>query len=280
MKNKRTNPMKPTSKKMKKNRPSGQAMSCPPVPRRVHRIIDRLLGARLEVCLVGAGGNGSQMLNGLARMELALRAVGHPGIDVEVYDPDIVTQANVGRQLFSPSDVGQPKANILVHRINCFYNLKWTAVPDRYSAEHHTNPDILIGCVDTIAARRELARCPWSYWLDLGNTDKTGQVVLGRPKGGRFHARDEMQADPTRPLTVMEMFPELRRGKPREDDAPSCSLAGALDKQDLFINQSVATLALHLLWTFIRKGEITCQGYFINLEAGRVVPIPLPNGAP
>ena len=34
------------------------------------------------------------------------------------YDPDIVTEANIGRQLFGPSDLGQNKAQCLVTRIN------------------------------------------------------------------------------------------------------------------------------------------------------------------
>jgi hypothetical protein len=70
------------------------------------------------------------------------------------------------------------------------------------------------------------------------------------------------------------------RGKIIEDNAPSCGLAAALERQDLFINQSVATFALQLLWSFIRSGELIHQGYFINLTAGRVTPIPIPQPKP
>lgn len=60
-----------------------------------------------------------------------------------------------------------------------------------------------------------------------------------------------------------------------EDNTPSCSLAEALEKQDLFINQGVATFALQLLWQFIREGGLNIHGYFINLETGKVTPLPI-----
>ena len=234
-----------------------------------HKLYHSLVGRELDIDLVGCGGNGSQMLSGMARMHIALKAVGHPGIRLRAYDPDMVTEANVGRQLFSPSDVGQNKARVLVHRLNCYYGMDWKAVPSM--SDGSSGPaNFVVGCVDSIASRRAISRACRSYWLDLGNSDKTGQVVLGAPK------REWNINDPTRPRTILEIFPQLNRGKPVEDNSPSCSLAAALERQDLFINQSVATFALQLLWTFIRAGELVHQGYFINLTAGRVTPIPVP----
>lgn len=49
----------------------------------------------------------------------------------------------------------------------------------------------------------------------------------------------------------------------------------ALERQDLFINQTIATFALQLLWSFIRNGGLDIHGYFINLESGRVSPLPI-----
>jgi PRTRC genetic system ThiF family protein len=225
------------------------------------------MGKRLSVDVAGAGGNGSQFVMGLARMHLALLAVGHHGLQVELYDPDIVTEANVGRQLFSPSDIGQFKSAVLINRINCYYGLHWTAAGGKLS---RSRADFLVGCVDSIAARRSLARTEATYWLDLGNRDRSGQVILGMPKD------KTNEKDGTRPQTVMELFPELTKGRPKEDNTPSCSLAAALERQDLFINQSVATFGLQLLWSFLRTGQLVHQGFFINLETGKVVPIPVP----
>ena len=78
--------------------------------------------------------------------------------------------------------------------------------------------------------------------------------------------------------TVLDLFPELDREDFEEEDTPSCSLAEALDKQDLFVNDHVSRWALHLLWVWFSQGKIAHHGYFINLEDGRVNPIPVPTG--
>ena len=248
--------------------------------------------AAIRIALAGAGGNGSQMLSGLARMHVAMRALNHPGLDVTVYDPDIVTPANIGRQLFSPSDVDCYKADVLVNRVNCFFNLQWHARPHKFTRSSG-GTNILIGCVDSAAARRELVKARWNYWLDLGNNERKGQVILGqKPKGKRspgagvaksfgrpMTAKERADDEAWQKLktlpTVMDLFPELRNRRRKVDNTPSCSLAQALERQDLFINQSVATFALQLLWQFFRQGGLDIHGYFINLETGRVTPLPI-----
>lgn len=226
-----------------------------------HPIPTSYLQNRISVLLVGAGGNGSQMLTGLARLDAALKALDHPGLAVTVCDPDVVTEANVGRQLFSPADVGQYKATLLTWRVNAFYGLDWIAYPVPFAKLTSIHCNIIIGCVDTAAARREIAEKARSlYWLDLGNDQVTGQVILGG------HGLP----------TVLDCYPELRVRK-KEDNTPSCSLAGALEKQDLFINQAVTTWGLHLLWTLFRRGGVDHHGYYINLQSGRVAPLPVPD---
>ena len=67
----------------------------------------------VTVFVIGAGGTGSQVVTGLARMGMALQALGHPGLHVTVFDPDTVTEANIGRQLFSEAETGLNKACLL-----------------------------------------------------------------------------------------------------------------------------------------------------------------------
>ena len=81
----------------------------------------------VTVHVIGAGGTGSQVATNLARMDMALRALGHPGLHVTVFDPDTVSEANIGRQLFSASEIGLNKAVVLVTRINRFFGGTWTA---------------------------------------------------------------------------------------------------------------------------------------------------------
>ena len=85
-----------------------------------------LLERPVTVWLLGAGGTGSELLDGLARLHAALLALGHPGgLQVTVWDGDLVSTANLGRQRFWPVDVGHPKATVLVQRLNLFAGLAW-----------------------------------------------------------------------------------------------------------------------------------------------------------
>ena len=60
----------------------------------------------VTVLVAGAGGTGSQVITNLARMSVALQALGHPGLHLTAFDPDTVTEANIGRQLFSETELG------------------------------------------------------------------------------------------------------------------------------------------------------------------------------
>ncbi len=229
------------------------------------------------VDLVGCGGNGSQMLTALARTHVSLRSLGHPGgLNVRVWDADVVTEANIGRQMFSTADLGRPKANVLVNRVNLFFGTDFRALCKRFDHTERT-PDILIGCVDSVKSRREIASvmkgrqayhgAESAYWLDLGNDAKFGQVVLGQ----FAHAKSKAVRASRLP-NVLDLFKLDAR---KDDDTPSCSLAGALQRQDLFINQHVATWASTLLWNFFRQGGLDVHGCFINLADGHVRPLPI-----
>jgi PRTRC genetic system ThiF family protein len=240
----------------------------------LHRhCIDRLIFVRV----IGCGGNGSQMLTGLARLDHALRALGQEGLHLTAVDPDTVSPANVARQMFYPADVGHPKATVLINRINSAFGLDWSAEPRPFSRQDgRTN--FLITCVDTRSARRQIERSITTpagfsgnptptYWLDLGNRQEDGQVILGQPAGNK-----KWRADKSRLPTVTELLPEIIKPG-REDNTPSCSLAEALEKQHLFVNQAVTTAALQILWQLLRTGQIDWHGAFINLRTGRTAPL-------
>lgn len=236
-----------------------------------HVLPARYLERPVFVDLVGCGGNGSQMLTGLARLDHAMRALGHPGLRVTVSDFDQVSEANVGRQLFSPADVGANKAVVLVSRVNAFFGLAWEARPQEYDSADRPAGTFLITCVDSARARVSIARrAAPGYWLDLGNREADGQVVLGETLDHRKYTIEQ----PRLPH-LLDLFGELQDPKREEDTAPSCSLAEALERQELFINQAVVTQALALLWTLFRFGRISHHGSFVNLRSGRVQPLPV-----
>jgi len=233
----------------------------------------------INILLVGCGGNGAQMLMGLASLDTALRAISSRSLQVTVVDDDIVTEANLGRQPFYRCDVGNSKARTLTERINLAHGLAWRAVHGRAPAAIGVDGvDILITCVDTASARRALgaALADWksipTYWMDLGNRASDGQYLIGCPSGGTAK-------DCNRLPTVLEYFPELGDPGMPDDDAPSCSVAEALERQSLFVNRVIASHALALLFDLLGRGSISHAGAFLNLASGQAVPIPLPPGS-
>nr|WP_297383520.1 PRTRC system ThiF family protein [uncultured Roseateles sp.] len=243
-----------------------------------HLIDPKLLERRVAIHLVGVGGNGAQMAACLARLDIAMRALGHPhGLHVAAVDADRVSEANVGRQLYSAADIGRHKALVTVHRLNQFYGLDWEAYPVRYEdfvGGHRIGrgADILISCVDSRSARRALHReafhphADFRYWLDLGNTESTAQVVLGQPRG-------PATADGPRLPCITELFPELLDESVPDDNRPSCSVRMSLAAQGLFVNDVAVRFAAQLLYELFSTGRLSAHGVVVNLGTKRSGPI-------
>lgn len=237
----------------------------------------------ITVNLIGAGGTGSRMLTELARMNHSLIALGHAGLNISLYDDDVVTTANLGRQLFADAELGLFKAVALINRTNRFFGTSFKAIPHKFSTDglktfpNKGRANIFISCVDTISARFEIAqilkgfndndnrygRSKPLYWLDIGNSQNTGQVLLStiediRQPASRIH--NTMGCLPM----VTEEFKEILQMQD-DNSQPSCSLAEALDKQDLYINAVLASMGASLLWKLFREGMTPQRGFFLSL---------------
>ena len=247
-----------------------------------HTIPSDLLGQKpVRVLVVGAGGTGSAIVMGLPYLDQAMRVWGRSsGLEVVMMDADTVSETNCVRQPFSVSDIGQNKATVLINRINLFWGTRWRAEPAHFDERtlDQTNDrpvDLLIGCVDTRAARSIIARaltkatCRAAYWLDLGNNAASGQFVLGQP----LNARNRRKA--ARLRTVSELYPEIIDAEAGEDPLPSCSAVEALDRQEPFINQTLAASALAMLARLFRYGKLSHHGGFFNAQSGFMSPLPV-----
>jgi PRTRC genetic system ThiF family protein len=249
---------------------------------RIEHLLPPCLPGRrpLRILVVGAGGTGSAIVMGLPYLHQAMRAWGHVyGLEVTLMDGDTVSETNCVRQPFSWSDVGQNKATVLINRINLFWGTKWCAHPACFDestlrSNHDRNPDLLIGCVDTRAARGVIERSVTrnasyvTYWLDLGNNASSGQFVLGQPQNGRNRRKAE------RLRTVSELYPEIVDAAAGEDPLPSCSAVEALVRQEPFINQTLAASALAMLARLFRYGRLGHHGGFFNAATGKMTALP------
>lgn len=149
----------------------------------------------------------------------------------------------------------------------------------------HQLANITISCVDTVLARKGIAeffdglkdiassRDRPLYWLDLGNGRDSGQVWLStigevkQPESKKFRTVGRL-AD------IFEVYPNLMESQ-NENNEPSCSLAQALNKQDLFINSALSTMGASLLWSMFRIGAIEHRGFFLSLSDFRSTPVPI-----
>ena len=242
----------------------------------------------VTVFVIGAGGTGSQVATNLARMSIALQALGHPGLHVTVFDPDTVTEANIGRQLFSESELGLNKAVALVTRINRFFGFSWEAKGQCYPSGTSDSvlANIIITCTDNTRSRLELWRLLKKYreasvnneravyyWMDFGNAQTTGQIVIGTVRNKiRQPASKEFMPVPGMNVITEEVNYSTIEEK---DSGPSCSLAEALERQDLYINSILAQVGCDILWRMFKEGRTLYRGAYVNLDTLRVNPVPV-----
>ena len=243
-----------------------------------HTLPDKLLHRAVKMHVIGCGGTGSQLLPRLAQLSKCMVALGHPyGLDVTVWDDDIVSEHNTLRQNFFLPDVGHPKSSVMVNRCNMAHGLHWRDEPRLFSRQsmRHNDVDFLIACVDSKAARREIdafVRESYNdiYWIDAGNEATSGQVIVGQ-YGKRI------VDDPMRLPLVTELYPEIIDGP--DNNAPSCSARESILKQGLATNAMAATWIYAWLAEALRHGQIGYSGVFFSLDSGRVSSIPVSKSA-
>lgn len=230
---------------------------------------------KVTVCVIGCGGTGSQVLSALARFNTSLIALGHLGLHVVAYDDDIVTEANLGRQLFSEAEIGTYKAVSLITKLNRHYGTSWEAIPKKYTQPDNFN--IYITCVDSFEARFSIAKLIRKkvmypshygqklYWMDFGNTNSSGQMIFGT----LFKDKDNVS------MPCFDEWAKMYELPAASANTPSCSLAEALEKQDLYINSTLANLGINLLWRLFRKTKTPYRGILLNLDSMLTNPIPV-----
>ena len=223
-------------------------------------------GRSIDIVVIGAGGNGSEVIDALATFHHALISLGRPGgLNVTIIDDAKVRESNLVRQRFWPCDMGQYKAVALANRFNLALGLQWVGLPFRFPdnrvQEAIENADLVITAVDLPSVRTAVADIDWrlqseAMWLDLGNGHRHGQAVFGA-----LNKRNR-----NRYPCVIDLFPEIREMP--DDDTKSCSAAESLKTQDCLINRTVTTAGLSVIWEVLRYGSTGKNLIVVDLETG------------
>lgn len=248
----------------------------------------------IQIIVAGVGGTGYIVATNLLRMHITLKALGHIGFQVYLCDHGNVEEPNRGRQGYYGDDVGKRKVHVLSERLNaaageyvffpnpgyiCKETFKgYCSGMNRHSEGIH--PNIIMGCVDNNDPRNvfQWVMRKWTrqhdkewkpyYWIDFGNDLNSGQVIMGSKLISQPKITDNYITKSKLP-TAIEMMPEAFNRSNKVKDIPSCSIQEAIEKQDLFINPSIADAGCHMLWQMLRNGYTTYNAVYINLETGK-----------
>ncbi|MBV9898467.1 MAG: ThiF family adenylyltransferase [Chloroflexi bacterium] len=237
------------------------------------------------VTIVGLGGTGAFLAEDLARLFSV-----HFGwrVRLTLVDHDVVEEHNEQRQAFSKRDRGRPKAQVVGERLVRQFPVEVALSLAPYDHRRDAPRDerggarsrlsLLVGCVDNPLARCELARTLRSdgysqpvWWLDLGNSAASGQVLLGNVtraedlRGAFDPETHTCRALPAPSVQAPELLeaPLAALPAPEED----CAAAQAAGDQEPFVNRAIAALGLAMV-TRLCQRRLTWRAAYFDLDVG------------
>lgn len=262
--------------------------------------LDRLSAARLIVpltprvrlVLAGCGGTGSWLAPAVARVARLLREKFAREVLAGFVDPDTVEARNIYRQNFCQAEIGHNKAVALAVRYSAAWGVNIAAFPQKFAwgvlddlgGSRYDDLNVLIGCVDNPAARREIQGIIRNthgtvFWLDCGNEKECGQVLIGRNDPGK-----EIKTFPLPERCAWVPLPSRQHkelvGRKRTSDgaqagtAPagteglSCAEIAMLDEQGLTINQAIAAVAADYLVRLLLTQNLDKFQTYLDLGSG------------
>jgi len=226
-----------------------------------------------HIIIVGCGGTGSYVIPSIARLLYTLRP---REVRLTLIDADVVEEKNIIRQNFSPGDVGKNKAEALAARYSGAFGLN-IATRDKYLETEEDIQDLfnsapggvlVISCVDNIRTRLSISNAvarsrtdKTVYWIDTGNEEESGQVVLAA------NIKNNLLAGTIRPIAqgeafnlpdIFDIYPELKeRAKLAKFTSQlSCAEMAESAPQYGFVNHNAANFALNFAFDVIKQNPI------------------------
>ncbi|MFL7013650.1 PRTRC system ThiF family protein [Enterovibrio norvegicus] len=233
----------------------------------MYKLPMNLLGKPLKVLVIGVGGTGSAIAKELVQLDTTLKALDERGgFDVTLADGSNVSEANIARQSFFPTQVGENKAEAMAWTANNLYGKEWHAMNTHFDVSKNASVfrsfDIVITALDRPSVRYAISLSKANFlWLDMGNDATSGQVVIGEVS--------------TKEKTLPNIcdFYDYSELSDADAEIKSCSAEESISRQELGVNQFAARIGAQLLWNLIRHGELKSNGAFFDAKALSVDPI-------
>jgi hypothetical protein len=221
---------------------------------------------KYEVMIVGCGGTGGFVAEGLCRLLPV-------NVPLVLVDPDRVEERNLRRQNFFPEELGELKSEALAQRLSHRYHraIAYSILPVSLTPVGFNR--LVIGCVDNGPARRDIAarftatygNAP-AWWVDAGNGENFGQILIGNRTGGAQYRTSE-QGDRFYSLPLpTQQRPDLLR------EQPTVTSCAAIEDQGPTINQSMAALVIEVVRRLI-AGTCPWIQLYLDLELGTLQPV-------
>lgn len=240
----------------------------------------------IRLVQVGCGGIGGMLALHTAR--LARECQRHyKSVEVFFVDHDTVQEHNIRRQNYCRAEVGRNKAEALAYRLNAAWGLDITAVPKAFTpnllpSTYHDVLTIYLGCVDNAAARKQLHRvieressegndASPVWWLDGGNAETTGQILLGNTVSPMLLAKSfELDGICKNLPSPALLHPELLIPKADEQlrHKRSCAELALADPQSLTINSIIATHMADYLLRLALTHDLRRFGTYVDMGTG------------
>jgi len=198
------------------------------------------------IVVIDARDTGSHFIRHLASMDQAMRSLRYHNFTVEVYDGDVISQFNIGRQAFNPISIGQNKAVNICSRVNNTYGFNYVAKPyDFVFSEMSTAArTIYVLCVDSVKFRKGFwsnakRLSSYSMVLDVGNDAFFAQAY--------FMFTKKLLKN----TYFLQYFEALRTlAASKSHVSVSCSHEESIKTQGFFVNAGIAVSAANMLWKF------------------------------
>jgi len=234
----------------------------------VYKLDNSFAENRFMVTVVGCGGTGGFTAEGLCRL-LPARA------GLLLIDPDRVEERNLTRQNFCRQDLGKFKSEALALRLAGRYEraIAYSTLP--LALTEVKVPGLVIGCVDNGPARGEIAKSSKdrlytsytrpSWWIDAGNGESYGQVLIGNTDRGAIYDSDK-ETFSALPFPTLQRPELLSQAPPREQGCAQVAEQGPT------INQAMASVVVEVVRRLI-EGNCHWVQLYLDLEAGTLHPV-------
>jgi hypothetical protein len=229
----------------------------------MYRLSNSFTTNYFNVTVVGCGGTGGFVADGLCRL-LPAQAT------LVLVDHDQVEERNLIRQNFSSDELGKFKSEALAERLANRYKrpVAYSVLP--IGLCQVSVPGLLIGCVDNGPARGQIAEKVGgsfdtfygfpSWWIDAGNGEHYGQVIIGNGQRGSFN--EQSGECVALPLPTLQRPELLSQAPPRERSCVQID-----QEQGPTINQAMAAIVVEVTRRII-EGTCSWMQLYLDLEAG------------